>query len=120
MTFLNRFLTAWRTAKAWTYTEAAEVQEFWTQEDSSALSHFFLSGTGQKLKVRLANYTIQQAVNATVQTSNLEYHCGHARGIADTVRTIELHGQISPVPAHRDQTEDSDRTVEFLERVGAT
>lgn len=117
MTFIQRFLIAWRSATIPTYTEAADLPGFWTEEDGLVLTHFFNSSTGQKLKRRLTNFVLQSAVEATAQPANHKYYCGKARGRAETVTAIEQHFAI--VPAQVDESEESARTAEFLDSVGA-
>lgn len=91
MNFLRRLKAAWFFLKFAPYIEEADSGEFWTEDDANALSKFFDSYTGRKLKIRLTNYVTQAACNAVRQKGDYAHSAGIAAGIALGVGAIEEH-----------------------------
>ena len=92
MNFLKRLIRAYREAQTTVqYDFLADTEDGWQDGDSEYLAAVFASPMGHRLRVRLTNYVVRCAVEATRQTSNQSYHCGLARGAALTVTAIEEH-----------------------------
>src|SRR5262249_1711722 len=101
MTFLQRFIKAWRDAKLnCKYEPLADEDGAWTEDDAKRLSEYFASDSGRRLKLRLMNYVVRCAVQATQMETNLERHAGIARGIALCVGAIETHFAREPRSVH--------------------
>lgn len=97
MRFLTRLVRSYREAALeYTYSEFVESREGWTKEDDERTSAFLYSPTGTKLRARLSNYAIRNAISATREATNISHHNGVARGIMLCVRALEDH--ISPSP----------------------
>ena len=109
MNWLSRLKLAWAIARTPLYVPEADLDGAWTEEDGLALDAFFRSAHGQKLKMRLTNYVLRSAVQATVAKDNLPYNCGIARGVALAVAVIENH--FSQVPATRDKTSETEQAA---------
>lgn len=90
MNFIQRFLRAWRETNATaTYDMMGDAPDGWTPEDGRALLTFLSSQTGQRLSVKLRNFVVTSAVNATRQPGNTEYHCGVAFGVNLSVTALQ-------------------------------
>lgn len=86
MSFLQRFLRAWRDARvSATYSMNADE---WTHDDTQYLATVLNSATGQKLSNSLRNFVCESAVNATRQIGNAPYHNGVAYGVSLVVGQI--------------------------------
>ena len=89
--FFRHLRAAWLFLRFMPYVEAADHEDYWTEDDASSLTKFFQSSTGQKLQTRLRNYMTRSAVNATQDPGNPVYYCGWSRGVAATLATIDSH-----------------------------
>ncbi len=89
--FLRHLKASWNYGRQFPYMEAADTADFWGQEDSAALSIFFGTTTGQKLKARLVNYSMKMAVAACLNPNADKYQNGQAAGITATISAIEAH-----------------------------
>lgn len=123
MSWLDRILAAWRAFNhpppaLPTYSLLADQPDFWQIEDAQWMQAIQNSESGKKLLTILQNYVFRSAQQATQKVGSLEYHCGHARGIASTVAFFQ---SLSRVPAKRDESEKAldPRLGAFLESIGA-
>lgn len=89
--FLRRLKAAWLYARVAPYIEAADAEEFWTDNDATNLSRFFDSHSGRKLKLRLSNFTIKAACDAVNRGGDYARNTGIAAGVGIGIGAIEEH-----------------------------
>lgn len=117
MNFVSRFLRAWREARtAATYDFMSDTEGGWTAEDAELMRALFGGPTGGKLKIRLTNYVLRCAVEATRQTQNHAYHNGIARGVEMAVNVIEEHMNFASPMRNKDTSDSQPSSV--AERFG--
>lgn len=86
--FFRHLKAAWNYGRIFPYIEAATVEEFWTEEESKAVAHFFDSYAGKKFKIRLRNFSIQTAVGEAVDLNSPR---GKAAGAFAVIAFMDSH-----------------------------
>jgi hypothetical protein len=91
MTFFRRLKAAWQYLSYMPYEDYADHEDFWREEDSRTVQHFWNSPTGQKLRTKCNNLVVRSAVNATRDATNPVYRNGYAAGVAATFTWLDQY-----------------------------
>ena len=70
---------------AWTYESMPE----WRNQDAVGLKRFFQGETGERLRSTLLSMTVQQSLDGTSRSGDLEYRAGYAAGFRGAVATLD-------------------------------
>lgn len=124
MSFIQRLISAWkafqqRPQPSPSYDLWADTEDFWTEADSAWLKASLQSDSGVKLNAILQNYVFRSAQQATGMVRDLNFHCGHARGVASTVSFIQSHLPKPPPQNVAPEEAVDPRHAAFLASIGA-
>lgn len=92
MTFVRRFLAAWREAKSQAqYSEFADTSPSWGPDDATWLRQVLDSYHGRRLKAQITNSVFRAAWDACSKQTNGDFDRGVAYGVAKLKNAFESY-----------------------------
>lgn len=85
MSFLERFIFAWRHARSMGNSRVVE----WTEADRRSWTLYLKGGTGAKLAEHLRHSMMEKCYRSASQHNSLAHACGRAMGFADMVLELD-------------------------------